>query len=91
MARKVRAKARGKDARTRRIERRLRAQLRQAWPDLDIDDLMDAIRPSILAAARDGRADAESIPARLEAEALIKELAGEIAEAVARQEGGSPE
>lgn len=70
-----RSKAKGSDLRTRMIERRLRAWLRDHLVGADVDDLMDRIRPHVLAAARDGQDDAGTVLGRALAAPALKELA----------------
>lgn len=88
----TKAKSRGQDARTRRIERRLRALLLRLYPDISGDDAMavlDRCRPLILQAARDGLGDPETLAGRAQGAALLPELRTALTAALAAHDAGS--
>lgn len=82
---KRRAKAKGQTLAVRKKERKLRKFLRMQYPDHNCDDLMDRIRPQVLAAARNGLSGAEAAAARADSAEAFAALAEAIREAV--QEG----
>ena len=79
---KRRAKAKGSTLRTRTIERRLRAWLRDHLVGADVDEVMDKIRPRVLAAARDGEDDAGTPLGRMLALPAFRELAAALREVI---------
>lgn len=83
-----RAKAKGQTLRTRTIERRLRAWLRENLVGQDCDDVMDRIRPHVFAAARDGHDDAGTVLGRAIAGPEFRALAAALREVLA--ETGNP-
>lgn len=84
-----RSKAKGSTREVRTVERRLRAWLRETFPDRNCDDLMDAVRPQVLAAARDGirGSGADAAVARAGGDRAFAELVDAITAAIARGVG----
>lgn len=83
---KRRSKAKGSTREVRTIERRLRAWLRDQFPDRDPDDLMDAVRSQVLIAARDGErgTGAGGAIARATGDKAFADLAAAITAAIAQ-------
>lgn len=86
---KRRSKAKGSTREVRTVERRLRAWLRDTFPDRNCDDLMDHVRPQVLAAARDGvrGTGGEGAAARAESDQAFAALATAITAAMAQGVG----
>lgn len=84
-----RSKARGKTRAVRDIERRLRAYLRETFPDRNCDDLMDHVRPQVLTAARNGvrGTGPDGAAARADGDRHFADLATAITAAIAEGVG----
>ncbi|WP_103173259.1 hypothetical protein [Paracoccus sp. SY] len=80
-----RSKAKGSTREVRTIERRLRAWLRNNFPDRNCDDLMDAVCSQALTAARNGvrGTGADGAAARAEGNWYFADLATAITAAIA--------
>ena len=70
------------DPKARRIERRLKARLRNLLPDLDLGPVFDAIRPELAQAA--AGAQAEALIDRQMAALVLRQLPRQIAVALAQ-------
>ena len=75
------------DPKARRIERRLKARLRNLLPDLDLGSVFDAIRPQLAEAA--AGAQAEALIERQAAAMILRALPRQIAQALAAQAEGA--
>ena len=82
-------KTKGRDARTRAIQRALRTQLKRLFPDADVEPIMDEIRPLMIEIARDGIADHDAVWHRLQAAPKFKVLAEQLRCALAKH-GSTP-